>query len=76
MARIKDYFIIVYAIILLALCELKTLKIRVPKAVMYLLIICIAFAGYVRSVMTFDSGNLIPYDTYLDNNVRMIDYGG
>ena len=74
LARIKDYFVIVYAFIIEELLNLKFKKIHIPKDIIAFSIIVLCFLGYIRYINNF--GNLVPYNSYVNDNVKIIDFGG
>ena len=76
LARIKDYFVIVYAFLIEALLNLKFKKIHIPKYMITFGIIMLCFIGYIRYVNNFGNGALLPYNSYINDNVQIIDFGG
>ena len=74
LARIKDYFVIVYAFIVEALLLLKTKKFKISKNVIYFALIGFCFVAYIRYIKNFGDGCLIPYNSYINDNVKIIDF--
>ena len=74
LARIKDYFVIVYAFIIEELLNLKFKKFHVSKKIIIFPIIILCFLGYIRYINNF--GDLLPYNSYVNDNVKIIDFGG
>ena len=36
----------------------------------------LCFIGYIRYVNNFGNGALLPYNSYINDNVQIIDFGG
>lgn len=68
LTRVKDYFILTYAIILGYICVINQGKYRFTVQVVTLLI-C-AF-GFFRFIVLFDGGTLIPYETFLLRDISI-----
>ena len=58
LARVKDYFVIVYAFLIFDLCSLKHFSKNYRKYLTYIVIIFFCFAGYIRTLFVFDNGLL------------------
>lgn len=63
--RMKDFFIIFYAYIIILL--LKAIDNNKTKIALMVCTIGICLLGYLRYPLTFDNENLIPYSSYLLN---------
>lgn len=75
LARVKDYFVIVYAFIIYELCKSPKLIKFNKKNMLYIVVILFCFAGYIRTLLVFDDGGLMPYNSYINDNVKIIDWG-
>ena len=75
MARVKDYFSLFYIFVLEALINLELLQFKVSKKLKYACICLICFAGYIRYLYVFDDGGLLPYNSYINDNVDIIEIG-
>lgn len=73
LARVKDYFVIVYTFIIIDLCSLPNITKKVKEPVCYLLIIILCFAGYIRTLIVFDNGGLLPYNSYINDDIELIE---
>ena len=76
LARVKDYFVIVYVFLIEEIFRTKFKTLKFPKPLIALGIVFICFVGYIRYIRNFDNGALLPYNSYINDNVKIIDFGG
>ncbi|OHX51979.1 hypothetical protein BB777_03660 [Planococcus faecalis] len=62
MTRLKDYFILTYPIVLGYLCLIDKGKYR---NIVQISTILICGFGFIRFILLFDGGAMIPYESYL-----------
>lgn len=75
MARVKDYFSIFYIFVLGGLIKFDYFNKRIPTYIKSAAIIIVCFLGYIRFLYVFDNGALMPYNSYINDNVKIIDIG-
>lgn len=66
--RIKDYFLWTYPVILYYLIENKECR---NKIVLSITSVIICLYGYMRYIKKFDNGGLMPYNSYLNDNINI-----
>lgn len=69
LTRLKDYFTFTYAIILLYLCNIDKKK---YYTIIQIGTICICLLGYVKFIVSFDNGRMIPYSTYITKDTSIM----
>ena len=60
--REKDYFVIVYGIILFYIASIKNFR---YKQIIFLGTTCVCLFGFIRFIVSFDQGAMIPYVSWL-----------
>lgn len=75
LVRIKDYFIIVYAFIIDEIFKTKFNILKIPKPLIALSIVALCFFGYQNSIENFGK-SIMPYNSYINDNVKLVDFGG
>lgn len=68
--RIKDFFIIFYAYILMLIIQ-RTENYR-KKLAIIIITIAVCLIGYLRFPLTFDDGSLIPYRSYTTEHIKIM----
>ena len=68
LTRIKDYFIISYGIILNYLCMIDNKRFCTIVQICTVLVCCY---GFYRFIFLFDGGSLMPYVSYLTQNISI-----
>lgn len=70
LTREKDYFLFTYAIILDYLSRIKNKKYSV---LIQTTVIGVCFLGFYRFIVLFDNGGLIPYQSYLQKDISIVE---
>lgn len=76
LARLKDYFVIFYAILIEYIVNCEKVKKFDLQKYCYACVALFCFAGYVRYLITFDDGDLLPYNSYINDNVNIFHIEG
>jgi len=68
LTREKDFFTITFAIVLNYLCQINQKKYSI---IIQIVTIMICAYGFFRFIILFDNGGMMPYDSYLFENVSI-----
>ena len=66
--RFKDFFTISYGIVLMYLCRIESGRL---KWLVQMGTIAVCLYGYVRYLMNFDAGGLLPYVSYISKGISI-----
>ena len=67
--RFKDYFFLCYPILISYIARFS----KKNKLLIYTIVIIICFYGYMRYIIKFDGGSLIPYSSFIFENISIIE---
>ena len=70
LTREKDYFLFTYAVLIDYLCRIKNKKYYLP---LQGITIAICLLGFYRFIILFDNGGMLPYRSYLQESISIIE---
>lgn len=70
LTREKDYFLFTYAVILQYLCQIKGKR---HYMLVQIVTVAICLFGFCRFIILFDSGAMMPYETYLTKDISIFE---